>query len=282
MIYDGKERGKTEIIIKEAVKGKKIKGTGSSEDIAKLGGKVLDELVLLWNDQKINASEILPYLSESMKSKAQDIESDYKKIAFNYKRFSKLEPMFSGVSFKERNDKILPFELNLPIIVFGINQNTPYSVKFFYSAEKGVWVADYTTFENMFNIVKNQNFVLVGDKKTFKYNESDKCKNGWFVKVVGDKSIGDLNVKGYSEIGFKTDASISSYSISMGEHKNVVTVEKYNQTFPLKTLEYINKEKPEIITISDISYVSGSTNCNSDITINFSFGDSSIKDSEVK
>lgn len=248
LFVDGKNKGKSKVVTAEPSKGKRVKGTGDSGDVAREGEKILAEILESWENQKMSAADVLPFLSDENQNKAQEIESNYKKILFNWKRFEKYEPMLNQVTFNEnKSDKNYPFVMNLPIIVEGVESDPPKSVSFYYGAKEDRWVADYSTFNALFIIVDAQLISSKASPDKFNYISSDTCKKRLSFNPNDENIIDYFGISGDARIVFgKYISAGESWDIGVEGYDNDITT-TYDIEMPLTMLEYINRDRKSVV-----------------------------------
>ncbi len=252
IIFNGEEKGSGEIIIKEPQNGTKMIGSGNSEDIAKQVEDKLNQIVKLWQEQNFTATTILPFLTEEDQSKAPDLESSYKKVIFNWRRFDKVEPILSQVSFKENNKKDYPFISYLPVTVSYYSGNNAPSIPFYYSAKKDEWVSRNDSIAALFEIVKYQSIKAEISPTKFTFAKAGDCKKDKEIEIKSASINGADN--------FKIDFSVSIlYQIKFTlaiDSINSDTKIGYSSSLPITLIDFANKNKSTVLTGKDFEYSS--------------------------
>ena len=273
LAYDGQERGTSEVVTKEPVKGKKMKGTGQSIDVAKQTETILNQIFDLWQEQKMTASNILPFLDEQNQNKATDWESNYKKIVFNWLRFKDAKAQVDQVIFKENSyNQELPIITYLPMSVKNSNTNSSALIPFYYSATKNKWVTSNDTIAAIFKAVENQSIkaVKISPNKVL-YTLNNNCKDGWFMNVSNGVTINSFGISGYNAINFNYTGNLNNYILTYkGSEMEVnVATSYYSSGLPVDFVSLINNGKINQLIGKSFEYTSYS--CKSATNVEFIF-----------
>jgi len=274
LLVDGVQKGAGEIISKEPQKGIKMIGSGNTEEIAKQAEVKLNQIVKLWQDQNFTAATILPFLTEENASKAPELESYYKKVIFNWRRFDKIEPMLGQANFEEykligNNDNTHPFVIYLPVTVSYYSTVSLYSgantlkIPFYYSTEKNEWVSDSDTIDALFGIVKAQTINAEASPNSFAYEKIGGCKTD------AEVTIENVSVSGIDAFNYNYGRLSSNFSLGADGFAGDSAVGG-STTVPLSLVDFVNAKKITVLSGKSFTNV-WYPECRVDKNVSFTF-----------
>lgn len=272
---NGKEKGSRDIVSKDSIEGVKLMGAGKTEDIGKKVDAKLQEILLLWRDQKFSASDILPFLDEKNKKKATDWESAYKKTVFNWARFDKLKSSANQIEFKDtESNKDFPITAYIPVQdTYYVGYGKP-QIPFFYDVKTNAWVSSNATIAELFALVEGQSlFAMDISPDTFRYKKTDSCKSGWFFDVDKSIKITKVSIDGYATFKYSLEGGYTRKETVVVEGMNDDPIQG-NKILPSDVISYINKEKKTRFIGKEFVASSGSCTSNPDIKFTFFKDDS--------